>query len=178
MKKFPTVLAGTALVNRAAQKVDHFDLSPPQALAIVWNYIRTRPDPALRSNLRTALRKKLDEIEKERICATGMIERIIDTPTAIDFSLTDVSIFDIRDELRSMAAKVNEEYEMLLEHNLTLLNPSDIVPMKEAITREMQTVKRDRFLHQADVEFSIIRGFPRKDIRAEAERIFPEGMMF
>jgi hypothetical protein len=106
-----TALRGLDLVMKRKQELDHFKASPADTMALLWTYISNTKEQPLRDNLLNAMQNRLSEITVD-VCATGMVQRIIDIPSGIDFSLTGaISREQLRDELRRLAGTVNDEFE-------------------------------------------------------------------
>lgn len=170
---------GLACVLERNEAVPNFDMTPRDCLTLVWNYIHSLPDRSLQQRLKESLTAKLVEISAERPCALGTIERLIDIPTGIDLSLlSEVSPAALREELQRIAAKVNEEFEGeatdYIEMVRTEIGQPHISQDPDALLSEW---KRDRFLQIARVEFVLLRGIDPALIQAEADRIFPPGVM-
>lgn len=159
--------------------IDPFHVSPRHVLSCVWNYIRQVQDVNLQRNLKNALQEKLQEIVLENPCGMGMIERIIDTPTAIDWSLTStISTDHLRDELRTLAGSVNSTFEEEIADYIDAVRAQvgtdSVHGDPEA---EFTALKRDRFLQTALIEFSMFRGLDPALVRREAEHVFPADMV-
>lgn len=86
-----------------------------RALTAIWGYIESRPSKDLRTNLTKSLLGRLAEIGKEEPCPIGCLQRILYTPEGIDHSLAPVRSDSeaIRNEIASIAGKVNNRYEFL-----------------------------------------------------------------
>ncbi len=150
-----------------------------QTLMTVWKYIRSRTDQSLRRQLEASLVAKFAEIDSERPCCGGVMQRIIDVPTAIDWTLASrVSVDEIRQELQTLAAKICEEWDRTndqLQHFVrSEIRERNVVGDPEQILNEL---KRDRFLLVADVEYRLLRGIDAKLVKVEAERVFPVGVI-
>jgi len=165
----------------------HFGESIKGTLCILWNYIRAVLDLDTRHQLKESMAAKLIEIHAESPCSTGMIERIIDIPTAIDWSITQkMSVQHLRDELQRMAGAVNEscdadpDINFLVDQATAIKFSAEEVKDKgptEALTmleKEITTLKRNRFLHTAQIELFTLRGIDSKLVKTVAESIFPE----
>ena len=172
-------LHGLTLVQGRNDVISRFGVSVRATLTDVWNYIRETSDNELRSHLQLSLVAKLREINKERPCSVGMIERLIDTPTAIDWSITTaLSTEHLREEMRTMAGTVNNTFEDDIAEHIALIRagqePSDSNVDCENI---LTMLKRDRFLQTADIEFGMLRGIDRKIVSREADRVFPKDIV-
>ena len=170
---------GLALVQGRNDAISHFGVSVRAALTDVWNYIRETSDDELRSHLQLSLAAKLREISNERPCGVGMIERLIDTPTAIDWSITTaISTEHLREEMRTMAGTVNNTFEEEISEHIALVRAGQgsldsNVDCEQILTK----LKRERFLLTADIEFGMLRGIDRKIVSREADRVFPEDIV-
>lgn len=107
-----------------------------------------------------------------------MIERIIDIPTAIDWSITQkISVEHLRIELQTLAGTINEEFEREIADYIGSIRreagDSHITGNPEEIFTAM---KRDRFLQTADIEFGMLRGIDCREVAAHAEQIFPKDL--
>ncbi len=106
-------LVGLDVVMSRTQQLVDFRTSPATALSLLWTYIKQTEEQPLRDNLLDAMQNRLSEITP-RICAVGSIQRVIDIPNAVDFSLTGaISMTELGDEMRQLAAEVNEEFDLL-----------------------------------------------------------------
>ena len=106
-------LLGLETILPRTARITEFNESPAHALALLWTHIDNTRDPMLKANLQTSMRNKLVEISVG-LCGVGMIQRVIDIPTAIDWSLTtEVPVEQLRIELQHLAAEANEEIEVL-----------------------------------------------------------------
>ena len=166
--------------NRAIgyrDQMANFGESVSSSIVTVWNYIRSVPDKTLQAQLKVSLASKLREIGIETPCATGMIERIIDTPTAIDFSITQhICMDEIRTELQTLAASVNEAMEA--EHGdymAALRSEAGESHIDGDPDEHFAALKRDAFIQAAEVEFCKLRGLTKSLLIIEANRIFPAG---
>ena len=170
-------LQGFETVRKRNDVMANFDDSVHGALRTLWNYIGCCSDELLKEQLRQSMVAKLSEIARESPCAVGMIERIIDIPTAIDWSLTQqISVDQLRQELQTIAGTINLELETELGDYADLVRSeaglSHITGDPESVFSE---IKRARFLQTAEVELCMLRGIDRTSVLAEANRIFPEG---
>ena len=157
----------------------NFGESVSSCISLVWKYIRSVADTTLRDQLKSSLAAKFHEIGSENFCAVGMIERIIDTPTAIDFSITGgIFIDDIRSELRSLAASVNEQMEDEHRDYLAILrNEAGALHIDGDPDEIFSVLKRDAFIQAAEVAFCKLRGLPKSTLVTEANIIFPVGLV-
>lgn len=90
-----------------------FALSPAQTLAMVWTHIENSEQP-LKDLLRDSLKNRLTEMGNQTFCALGLTERIIDIPTAVDWSVTKaISKEQLNIEIAQMAGDINEEHEAM-----------------------------------------------------------------
>jgi hypothetical protein len=173
----PDALAGFAVVAAREDVISSFDESNKTCLGILWNYIRLVSDPSLQALLKASMLTKFVEIQRERPCGLGMIERLIDIPSGIDLSLAQaISLADVRFELQTLAGKVNVDLEQEAAEYIAMVRQevgqNHITGDPDAVFASM---KRERFLQTAQVEFCLLRGINRSVIKAEADRIFPEG---
>jgi hypothetical protein len=153
-----------------------FDHSASSALTAIWNYIRAVPDEHLKSELKEALVVKLQEIGDESPSPVGTMERLIDTPTAIDWSITrKLSLEHLRRKLQIMATTVSEALDLeYADHVHALKNEADTSHMAEDIDNNLMSLKRERFLATADVDLGMVRGIDRGLVKAEAEAVFTD----
>ncbi len=106
-------LYGLNTIMARTTRIAEFNESPAGALALLWTHIDNTCDPVLKANLQASMRNKLVEITSG-ICSVGMIQRMIDIPTAIDWSLTaEISPEQLHAEMMQLAAEVSEEFETL-----------------------------------------------------------------
>lgn len=174
-----TALNGLKMVSDRPDKLSTFDQSVKGTLGILWNYIRTVPDPKVKEQLSDSMATKLREIKMENPCAIGMIERIIDIPTAIDWSITQkLSLEHLRTELQTLAGTINEEFEReIAEYIGSIRREKDQEHIAGNPEEIFTTMKRDRFLQTADIEFGMLRGIERQEVARHAKDIFPADMI-
>lgn len=149
--------------------------SPRDCLTLVWNYIRQISDDQLKADLGSALKTRFNELGREQICALGTIERMIDVPTGIDWSITaKISTEHLREELRTLAGTVNNGFEDEIKDYMRTVRDavgtSEVTGNPEAIFTSM---KRDRFLATADIEYGILRKLDRAVVATQAKHVFP-----
>jgi hypothetical protein len=146
---------------------------------LMWNFMRSLPDQETKELLKSALAAKLSEIAIEQPCAIGMIERLIDVPTAVDVSnITQLSLPALRAELQALAARVNEQIETEEGDYIAMVRNEIGEPHINGDPEEFLSVlKRDRFLQMAQFDYCVLRGVSRTVLEEEANRIFPEGLM-
>lgn len=171
--------SGLNVVSRRTDQVGYFSNSVNGCLAVLWNYICTQPDPALKRQLEESMVAKLAEISRENPCAIGMIERIIDIPTAIDWSITDsLSVEHLRLELQALAADISTGFEEEIADLMAVIRieqgGAHIDGDPEA---HLSGIKRERFLQMADIEYGILRQLDRAVVAQEAKKIFPEDLV-
>ena len=169
---------GLASVLNRTDCVADFGDSVKSSLTAVWNHIRNVRNSQIQQNLKASMASKLREIGRESPCTVGMITRIIDIPTAIDWSLTQtLSHEHLREELRTLAGAINEAVNVEL----------DVSDQRRALARyqlesedghnvddqEITGLIRERFMHTAEIEFSMLRGIERKIVLTEANHVFP-----
>lgn len=122
---------------------------------------------------------KFREIAREQPCMTGVSQRIVDIPTAVDWALTsNISVEHLRVELAQMAGAVNEAFEEDNEDNCELVRKE--AQQEHVVENPDQTIsdiKRRIFMEKADFELVFLRNINADLVRHEAERIFPEGMI-
>jgi hypothetical protein len=166
--------------KRVASSYGCYGRYPKDSLALVWNYICVVENPQIKEQLKESLAAKLVEIAKENPCSDGMIERIRDIPTAIDFDIcTDMSVEvgALRDEMQKIAAAVSEKCDVDNADFLEILKqPGPSNRRDVEVDWVLTEVKREKFLHAVDVEFRIFRGLPAHDVALVAEQVFPAGM--
>ena len=174
-----SAMTGFNMVRTRTVQIINFDASVRAAMVTLWNYIRLIPDENLREQLQKSMEKKFREINRERPCATGMIERLIDIPTAIDWSITQgISLESLRYELETLAATVHNEFEAENQDYTTIVRSEAGEDHVTADADELTTMlKRERFLQTADVEFCRIRGIDRAIVKREAEKKFPANLV-
>ena len=108
----PVALASLHLLMTRIYTVEGFSESPASTMALLWTHIENTNEQPLKANLLASMLEKLIAIRY--VCTTGMIQNIIDIPSAIDWSLTSaISPEQLRNEMMQLAAEVNEEFEML-----------------------------------------------------------------
>ncbi|MES2832097.1 MAG: hypothetical protein V4695_08905 [Pseudomonadota bacterium] len=178
-------LKGLQIVSQRPEEITNFGESVQGCLTVLWNYIRAVEDPEMRLHLKESMAAKLGEIHREQPCATGMIERLIDIPTAIDWSITQkITLQHLRNELQTMAGAINEscdaDDDMRTQAEIAVAEAQSDASkgqVEACLDRETTKLKRDRFLHTARIELGLLRGIDQQLITAEAERIFPENMI-
>ncbi|MFT5534367.1 MAG: Leucine-rich repeat (LRR) protein [Burkholderiaceae bacterium] len=107
------VLLGLDRVMNRTLVLADFATSAATAMALLWTYINQTTEQPLRDNLLNAMQNRLSEITPF-ICAVGTIQRVIDIPNGVDFSLTGaISMNELGDEMRQLAAEVNKEFDLL-----------------------------------------------------------------
>jgi len=78
----------------------------------MWGYVRHQPED-LKKQLTAAFLARLVDIGRELPCNMGIVQRILDTPAGIDFSLThnqpDPKM--IKEEIQTMAGQMNNDFE-------------------------------------------------------------------
>lgn len=100
------------VMNRTAM-LNNFNASGASAMALMWTYITQTDEQPLRQNLLEAMQNRLSDINAN-ICATGVIQRVIDIPNSVDFSVTAaISVEQLRDEMRQLAGAVNDEFDAM-----------------------------------------------------------------
>ena len=156
----------------------NFGISIRGCQALIWNFMRSSPEQETRELLKSALAAKLSEIAVEQPCAIGMIERLIDVPTAVDVSNTNrLSLPALRAELQALAARVNEQIETEEADYIAMVrNEVGEAHINGDPEEFLSVLKRDRFLQMAQFDYCVLRGVSRAVLEEEANRIFPEGL--
>ncbi|MBC7499060.1 MAG: hypothetical protein H7315_00910 [Herminiimonas sp.] len=154
------------------------DASP--FLAIVWGYIERCSSQDMKQNLRNSMVIKLAEIATENPCSTGIIERIIDIPTAIDLSLPqDIPEEEVLTELAQMAGNINELFEENYAFDCTgaraAAGDDETSPARIAVEVTISDLKRDMFLEKARIELVVLRNIDSNFVMATANKVFPKG---
>jgi hypothetical protein len=188
------------IYRRRAYQVAQFNLSQMEALRTVWSYIQGVKDESLQRRLTNSLVVKLREIGEEQPCGHGLVERLADVPTAIDFSVThQLSIPALRDEMCALAARECEAMELCRDEEIAMLRSyeqlvsgSDAAPrglsvpmgitggaslvgdVDEADPMVDAQIKRECFLNDAQTEFVLLRGLDRGLVLQNANAVFPE----
>ena len=91
--------------------LEGLDTTPKEALAVTWSYIQAQQGE-LRESLHAALEQRLTDIARERPCATGIVQRLLDTPNGIDHQWSDAPDEQtMRQEMLSIGAMVNNLFE-------------------------------------------------------------------
>lgn len=170
---------GLQRVQAAPDRVPHFFITPSDAVTIVWRYVNAQTDPALAADLRAAVVARLVDIGETRPCGLGMVQRLIDTPTAIDFSMAGpISAEALRDEVAALAAEVNEEFDALYgeaaEAQLHALPPA---PHSGARACKISEIKRAMLYQRAHVELVLLRKLSREQMEQAVNQIFPAGLV-
>jgi len=103
--------SGFSKIMDRTGSVEHYNISPAGALAVLWAYVSAMESAPMKVNLLESMQNKFIEIDNN-ICAVGMLGRIIDIPTAIDWSITSgLSVEQLRTEMMQLASETNEEFE-------------------------------------------------------------------
>lgn len=105
----------------------------PEILRLLHTYIESREDVVLRDNLRAALLQQLRFIvEEDGVCATGVVQRLLDTLSGQDdpeFMAADPSGATILNEIMRSAPEILETFSLDPEDlALNLRKPSDASP--------------------------------------------------
>ena len=158
-------------------QIPHFNMTLDTAIVIVWGYLKAQTAPSLSVQLHAAFVARLVDIAETRPCGLGMLQRLVDTPTAIDFSLSaPMSVQALRDEVASFAAEVNEEFDALYgdvgEGHLQAVPPQ---PDASAAALCVSEIKRSMVLQRAEVELVVLRKLPAELVRQAVDRVFPQG---
>lgn len=107
-------LRGLEQVMNSTGMLGNFNASGASAMALMWTYITQTEEQPLRQNLLDAMQNRLSDIHGN-ICATGIIQRVIDIPNQVDLSLTGaISMEQLRYEMLQMARDVNDEFEVIV----------------------------------------------------------------
>ena len=170
---------GLTLVQAIHGQIPHFNITLDGAIAIVWRYLKAQNDVALSDQLHGAFIARLIDIAEALPCGLGMLQRLVDTPTAVDFSMTaSVSPQALRDEVAAMAAEVNEEFEALYgEASEAQLRAAPPQPDAPDPALQMSEIKRAMVLQRAEVELVILRKLSPELVRQTVDIVFPQGMV-
>ena len=174
-----SAMNGLRRVREGHEVVPHFHITLGAASAIVWHYINAQTDPALAENLRRAFLSRLVDIGETRPCALGMLQRLIDTPTAVDFSMApQTSTQALRDDVAAIAAEVNEEFEALYGEG-TETRPPPTVPQASDVVQApiASEIKRAMVMQRAQVELVVLRKLAPEPVHAAIDLVFPAGLV-
>ena len=172
-------IAGLKIIGGRTDVARGFIMSPAETLALVWTHIENTDD-ALKVSLRDALKNRLFEIGSNRICGMGLTERLIDIPTAVDWSVTNaISQEQLNIEIAQMAGDVNEEYEAMFgaeadTHRGAATAAGDAQRLGDVEMR-INEIKRDMFFAKTKVELVLLRDLDEQFVRGEVGNIFPNG---
>ena len=171
--------AGLQMVMERTDVARGFNLSPADTLAMVWTHIE-HTDDALKVSLKDALKNRLIEIGRSRICGLGLTERLIDIPTAVNWSVTNaISQEQLNIEIAQMAGGINDEYETMFGadadiHRAAATASGDTQRLGDLEMR-INEVKRDMFFAKAKVELVLLRDLDEAFVRGQISNIFPSG---
>lgn len=174
-----SALRGLREVTIRDEAARGFALSPAQTLAVVWSHIENTDDE-LKILLRDALKNRLVEVGDKRVCALGLTERMIDIPTAVDWSVTHgISQEHLHVEIATMAGDINEEYEAMFgadadTHRAAAEAAGDTRQLGD-IEERINTIKRDMFIAKAKVELALLRNLDETFVNDQIRNIFPSG---
>ena len=174
-----SAMNGLRRMRAAHEVIQHFNLTLDAGSAIVWRYINAQTDPALAENLRRAFVSRLVDIGDTRPCGLGMLQRLIDTPTAVDFSMApQTSAQALRDDVAAIAAEVNEEFEALYGEG-TQTRPAPSAPRADGVIEApiASEIKRAMVLQRAQVELVVLRKLAPEPVRAAVDLVFPAGLV-
>jgi len=165
------------VINLTAQVENFHNEVPRDCLTLLWNYIRQIPDEELKSCLKESLKTRFDELGSGYICALGTVQRIIDVPTGVDWSITaNLSTEHLREELVTLAGTINESFEDepdIAEHIRNVRQAHESGETTENPAVILTTLKRERFLATADIEFGTLRNLDRSIVQQQANIVFP-----
>lgn len=151
-------LLGLDQVMSRTQQLADFATSAATAMSLLWTYIKQMEAQSLRGNLLDAMQNQLGEITPS-VCAVGTIQRVIHIPSGIDFSLTGpISMKELGDEMRQLAAAVNEEFD--------LLYGAVPEPDKTAPELDLSPTKLMSNLVQAPTEFAALKNLLARAIES------------
>lgn len=170
---------GLTLVQAIRGEIPHFDITLDSAMAIIWCYLKAQTDRVLSAQLHAAFVARLVDIAETTPCGLGMLQRLVDTPTAVDFSMTaPISALALRDEVAAMAAEVNEEFEALYgEAAEAQIRTAPPQPDAGDPSLRMSEIKRAMLLQRAAVELVIFRKLSPELVRQTVDQVFPQGMV-
>ena len=125
---------------------------------------------------------RLVNIGETRPFGMGMVQRLIDTPTAIDFSMDmPISVEALREEVAAMAAEVNEEFDALYGEAAEAAGAQLPAQLPASRVRDpsngISDIKRAMLLQRAQVELVVLRKLSPELVKAAIDRVFPAGMM-
>ena len=173
--------AGLALVMGREDIARGFTKSPADTLALLWTYIGST-DLDTASNLKNALVNRLAEIGSGHICGLGITERIIDIPTAVDWTVTNsISFEHLHTEIAKMAGDVNDEFEEKfgdqadVERNLAIRSGNSL--SQGDTEQRINEIKRDMFIAKARVELISLRNLDEGLVTREIGKIFDAAAM-
>jgi len=195
-----TALRGLTRVMRKTNANNSFDEAADEVargmpaslrstMSVIWSYIQHVDTPALKERLCESMTNKLREIAMEGPCNVGACQRLLDIPTAIDWSVTeDISIEDLRRELAEIAAEVNEKYESeddyyaqhRVEDGWEEAKGQDVDPnvnpelVPENLQDELKTeLKKSLFSEKAEIELVVLRNIDATLVQDEIKRLLP-----
>jgi len=190
-------LAGLNIVAKNVEMPSYFHHRVQDALAIVWSYIEDTSSEVLRTNLKNALVSRLIEIAVEERtvyydnssiilppCPNGQIQRLINVPEGIDFSIcSGLSIEHLKEELSQLASSINSEFEeewgnyadILRKNFSNAFSASDIISEDPDVI--ISEIKRDMFFAKVKTILIEQRGLDPDIVIQEANLIFPKGLV-
>ena len=170
---------GIARVRTMPDQIPHFNITLDTAIVIVWGYLKAQAMSPLSVPLHAAFVARLVDIAETQPCGLGMLQRLVDTPTAIDFSMTTpISVQALRDEVAALAAEVNEEFDALYGDGAELqLRAAPPQPDSSDSTLRVSEIKRAMVVQRAEVELVVLRKLSPELVKQVVDQVFPEGMV-
>lgn len=170
---------GLERVRGMGGQIPHFHITLDDGITSVWRYVTAQTNAALSANLHAAFVARLVDIADTHPCGLGMLQRLVDTPTAVDLSMaSSVSAQALRDEVGTIAAEVNEEFEALYgEAAEAQLRTAPPQPDASDPALRVSEIKRAMVLQRAQVELVVLRKLAPEVVRQAVDQVFPEGMV-
>lgn len=165
-----TALGGLNIASRNYEIDDQWCVkrSPASVLPSVWCYIQSNDDTAFRSKLKDAFYNKLYEIRAETPCTKGQLQRLLDVPTGIDPDMDQFGAeLQMVDELASIAGKVNERLDKLIEEDARFAKSRQLKQLSSPIGK----VGSEVFRHQVEQDVGRFRGVNVRKLEADIQHL-------
>lgn len=157
-----------------------FNQNLATTMTTIWGYIDQCSNAEMKQNLLDSMITKFAELAEEYPCNPGVLQRLVDIPSAIDLSLPqDIPEEEVFRELAQIAGNVNEAFEENYEFDCkrarAAAGDDETTPDRIVVDDMIANLKREMFLAKARVELVLLRNIDSNFVMTVAERVFPEG---
>ncbi|MCR2745355.1 hypothetical protein [Limnobacter parvus] len=146
------------------------NINPKRVLGHVCQYIQATQDSGMRDHLKQSLLSRFREIELEKPCVTGLLQRLLDIPSGIDPDMNFAGkARQVGEDVVTVAAKTYEQFNTLIEEGIEAIPAAQ--RNSDAQNNAIGAIGQNMFEARINQDLKRLGGLTEAEIAPHRERL-------